>query len=485
MTLTGPDFWILALYLGGVTGWGLWMGRGNRGAESYFLGGRNLPWWAVMLSVVATETSTLTFLSVPGIAYLGSLAFLQLAIGYVVGRAIVGWILLPRYYRGELSTAYALLGERFGDGARRYASGVFMVTRVLADSVRLFATAIPLAMITGWPLQVSIAVIGALTLVYTFFGGIRAVVWVDALQMVLYVAGGLVALALLGGAVDGGWQAILGAAADAGKLQVLDLSLDWAKPYTLWAGVFGGALLSMASHGTDQLIVQRLLTCKDAASSRKALIGSGVAVGLQFALFLLVGVGLWAFFEAREFGSGDEIFARFIIEEMPVGLRGLLIAGVFAAAMSSLSSTINSLASACTYDFLAPATGVRSDAALMSAGRIFSLFWAAVLVAGAIVFIMVTERSPDSLAVEVALAAQSIVYGGLLGAFFLGMRESPPSQRAVIIAMTIGVLLVATVWTAEWLAWPWFVVLGSGITVALGSLSRGRTGPKRGAGWLP
>ena len=354
MNFGGLDFAVLVLYMAGVTAWGAWLGRANRGGTDYFLGSRNLPWWAVMLSVVATETSTLTFLSIPGVAYLGTLAFLQLAIGYLAGRAVVAWVLLPAYYRGELSTAYALLETRFGGAARRYASGVFMVTRLLADSVRLFATAIPLAIITGWSYPVSILVIGAATLAYTYRGGIKAVVWVDALQMTLYVGGGLIALLLLHMAVDGGWSAILASAGSAGKMQVLDFSASPAVAYTFWAGLIGGGFLSMASHGTDQLIVQRLLTCRDVVQSRRALVGSGFAVIVQFALFLFVGLGLWVFFEGREFAGSDEIFARFIIEEMPAGVRGLLIAGVFAAAMSSLSSSINSLASASAYDFWGP-----------------------------------------------------------------------------------------------------------------------------------
>ena len=500
MNFGGLDFAVLVLYMVGVTVWGAWLGRANRGGTDYFLGSRNLPWWAVMLSVVATETSTLTFLSIPGVAYLGTLAFLQLAIGYLAGRAVVAWILLPAYYRGELSTAYALLETRFGGSARRYASGVFMVTRLLADSVRLFATAIPLAIITGWSYPVSILVIGAATLAYTYRGGIRAVVWVDALQMALYVGGGLVALLLLHGAVDGGWPAILASAGSAGKLQLLDFSASPAVAYTFWAGLVGGGFLSMASHGTDQLIVQRLLTCRDAAQSRRALIGSGFAVILQFALFLFVGLGLWVFFEGREFAASDEIFARFIIEEMPAGVRGLLIAGVFAAAMSSLSSSINSLASASAYDFWGPlrrrrraggedataggggtaaggdraaAIVAEADRDIMIAGKVFTLVWAGLLILGAIVFI---PLSRGSAAVEVALAAASMAYGGLLGAFALGVLTRRVSQAGAIVGMTVGVGTVVAIWaTARGaVAWPWFVFLGLAVTMAVGSAFRTR-----------
>jgi len=469
----GTDLTVLVLYMVGVTAWGAWLGRANRGGSDYFLGSRNLPWWAVMLSVVATETSTLTFLSIPGIAYLGTLAFLQLALGYLAGRIVVARILLPAYYRGELSTAYALLETRFGTGARRYASGVFMVTRLLADSVRLFATAIPLALITGWSYPVSILVIGAVTLAYTYYGGIKAVVWVDALQMVLYVGGGLIALLLLQGAVEGGWAAILDQASSAGKLTALDFSASPAVAYTFWAGLVGGGFLSMASHGTDQLIVQRLLTCRDVRESQRALIGSGIAVIFQFALFLFVGLGLWVFFEGRAFDSSDEIFARFIIDEMPAGLRGLLIAGVFAAAMSSLSSSINSLASASAYDFWGPLTGRRDDRSVMIAGKVFTLVWAGLLIVGAIVFI---PLSRGTAAVEVALAAASMAYGGLLGAFALGVLTRRVSQTGALVGMTAGVGTVVAIWAIarDAVAWPWFVFIGLVVTMAVGFLFQRR-----------
>jgi len=469
MSFGGVDLLVVAVYMTGVTLWGAWLGRGNRGGTDYFLGSRQLPWWAVMLSVVATETSTLTFLSIPGVSYLGTLAFLQLTLGYLAGRIVVASRLLPAYYRGELSTAYELLDERFGPGARKYTSGVFMVTRLLADSVRLFATAIPLAIITGWSYPISILAIGAVTLAYTYFGGIKAVVLVDALQMALYVAGGLIAVALLHGAVDGGWGAILAQASQAGKLQVFDFSTSPAVAYTFWAGLVGGGFLSMASHGTDQLIVQRLLTCRDVRHSQRALVGSGVVVLFQFALFLMVGLGLWAFYQGRPFDRSDEIFARFIIDEMPVGVRGLLIAGVFAAAMSSLSSSINSLASASAYDFWAPAAGkTDDDVAVLRAGKIFTLLWAGLLVFGAIVFI---PLSVGTAAVEVALAVASMVYGGLLGAFALGVLTTATSGRGAVIGMTVGIVSVVAVWVfaRDLVAWPWFVLIGASVTMAVGS----------------
>ena len=465
------DMAVLVAYMLGTTLWGAWLGRGQKGGTDYFLGSRSLPWGAVMLSVVATETSTLTFLSVPGVSYGGSLVFLQLTLGYLAGRTVVALLLLPAYFRGELTTAYELLQNRFGTGARRFTSAVFMVTRLLADSVRLFATAIPLALITGWPYPVSIAVIGVLTVIYTYFGGIKAVVWVDSLQMTLYLGGAVAALVALQGLVPGGWVGILSSAAEAGKLHTLDFSLALDTPYTFWAGLLGGGFLSMASHGTDQLIVQRLFTCRDLRSSQKALVGSGVAVIFQFVLFLVVGLGLWAFYQGRAFERSDEIFALFILQQLPPGITGLLIAGVFAAAMSSLSSSINSLASASAYDFWAPLAGAEGDEArILRAGKVFTLLWAGLLITGAILFI---PLSRGTTAVEVALGVASLVYGGLLGAFALGAFSKRPGQSAAILGMVAGIGVV-TVFRGS-MAYPWYALVGTVVTFVVG-LVAGRLG---------
>ena len=462
MTAFGSvDLAVVVAYLVGITAWGAWLGRGQAGGTDYFLGGRSLPWGAVTLSVVATETSTLTFLSIPGVAYLGSLVFLQLTFGYLLGRVVVALVFLPAYYRGDLSTAYALLETRFGPGTRRLTSAIFMVTRLLADSVRLFATAIPLALITGWPYPVSIAVIAALTLVYTYCGGIRAVVWVDSVQMGLYLFGAAVTVVAIQLVSPGGWAEILSSAHAAAKLHVFDFSWNVDAPYTLVAGLLGGAVFTMASHGTDQLIVQRLLTCRCERDSQKALVASGIAVIAQFLVFLLVGIGLWGFYGGRNFESGDEIFARFIVEELPAGVTGLLIACVFAAAMSSLSSSINSLASATAYDYWAPIAGAESDERrILRAGRGFSLAWAALLMAGAIAFIPLSRQTS---AVEMALGVAAVVYGGLLGAFALGTLTRRPGQRSAILGIVIGIASVVAI--RDDVAWLWYVPIGAVVTV--------------------
>ncbi len=475
---TGLDLTVLVAYLAGVTLWGAWLGRGQRAGSDYFLGRRELPWGAVMLSVVATETSTLTFLSIPGVAYLGGLGFLQLTFGYVVGRVLVAAALLPAYFRGQLATAYQLLEARFGLGTRRFTSAIFIVTRLLADSVRLFATAIPVALVTGWPYPLSILMIGVLTLAYTYVGGIKAVIWVDALQMGLYLLGAIAAAVALQLIVPGGWGEIFASADGAGKLAVIDFSVELSRPYTLWAGLLGGAFLSMASHGTDQLIVQRLLTCRNLAASRRALVTSGFAVVVQFALFLALGIGLWRFYGGRAFERSDEIFALFIVNELPAGLTGLLVAGIFAAAMSSLSSSINSMASASAYDFWAPARRIdRDDERILRVGKAFTLMWAALLVGGALLFI---PLSREAAAVEVALGIASLVYGGLLGAFALALFVPGARQRDAVLAIAIGIASMVGLWSfgRAYVAWPWYVLIGTMVTFGSGWLSALMAGPR-------
>jgi Na+/proline symporter len=323
---------------------------------------------------------------------------------------------------------------------------------------------------------VSIAVIGVLTLVYTYFGGIKAVVWVDALQMVLYLVGAVVAAVALQSLVPGGWSEVLSSSFEAGKLRVVDFQFDLAVPYTFWAGLVGGGFLTMGSHGTDQLIVQRLLTCKDLKASQKAIVWSAFVVMAQFLVFLLVGLGRWVFYGGMEFERSDEIFARFIVEQLPPGVTGILIAGIFAAAMSSLSSSINSLASAAAYDFWAPLRGrVGDDEAILRVGKGLTLLWAALLIGGAVLFIPLSTRTS---AVEVALGIASVVYGGLLGAFGLGVLSERADQRSVILGMAVGIGVVMAIWLAipEEVAWPWFVLIGTTVTflVGWGAGRRGR-----------
>jgi len=470
------DVAVIAAYCAAVVVFGLVLSGRQRDASDYFLGHRGLPWWAIMLSIVATETSALTVISIPGIAARGDLTFLQLALGYLVGRIGVAALLLPGYFEGTQDTAYQRLERRFGSGARRAASGVFLLTRALADCVRIFATAIPLAIITHWSLPAGILAIGLVTVTYTWVGGLRAVVWVDVIQLGVYLLGGVATL-VVATQLAGGTSAFARAWA-AGKLVTLDFTPSFTVLYTFWGGVLGGALLAGASHGTDHLIVQRLLAARGLKDAQRALIGSGVFIIVQFALFLLVGTSLWLA-GADQGGRSDAIYPSFVITRLPAGLAGLVVAGILAAAMSSHASAVNSLASASTLDFYAPLSGRQEPTHLLRVGRWLTLLWTAVLVAGAM-----TLRNQNTPVVQLALSIASITYGGLLGTYLLGGWWSNARQRDVVVAIIVSVLaMTPVVLGVPWrvlpgLAWPWYVPLGTAVTVLVGILSStvGRSG---------
>ena len=490
--LTVLDALVILLYLAGTTVLGIWVGRRQRDARDYFVAGRSIPWWAVMFSVVASETSALTFISIPGLAYVGNLGFLQVSVGYLVGRIVIAAVLLPRYYQGELVTAYALLEQRFGLATRRFTSIVFMVTRGLADSVRVFATAIPIALILegvvprAWVMPTAVLVLGTLTIIYTYRGGMRAVVWTEILQASVYIVGGVAALVLLGQLVHGGWSQIVAMAQPAGKLKFIDFYTGFDRPHTVFAGVIGGAFLSMASHGADQLIVQRLLSAKTLRDAQVAVIGSGVAVTIQFALFLMIGVGLWALYGPNHgFAKADDVFPTFILQYMPHGLLGLVLAAILAATMSTHSGAINSLAAAATHDIYLPVTGRRADdPRTLRVGKIFALLWGIVLTGGALLF----PQNQQTPVVVIALSIASFTYGGLLGGFFLGIFWRRARQSDAIVGMSIGILAMAFVVFAKqiaaavpaWssvlrplgtIAWPWYVLIGTVITLVIGILA--------------
>lgn len=486
---TALDLAILIAYLIGTTLLGVWLGRSQKDAKDYFVAGHAIPWWAILFSVVATETSALTFISIPGLAYVGDLSFLQIAVGYLVGRVIVAYTLLPRYYEGELVTAYTLLERRFGGATRRFASIVFMATRTFGDSVRVFATAIPIALIIGpilpeqYVMPAAILILGIFTLIYTYHGGMRAVVWTDVVQTGIYLFGGLAALYLIGRGVPGGWGTIFDQAGAAGKLKLIETGWDIRQPHTLWAGLIGGAFLSMASHGADQIIVQRLLASTNLRDARRALIGSGIVVILQFALFLIIGIGLYAFYRAQQFPTPDAIFPRFIIEVMPPGLTGLVIAAILAAAMSTVSGALNSLSAATTHDIYIPLTKRTLDGQeMLRVGRRFTLLWAVILIGGAMLY-----REQGTPVVIIALAIASFTYGGLLGAFFLALFWRRARQRDAIVGMAVSITVMAFIVFAARLvaafpplqsalgpfvgiAWPWYVLIGTTITFVVGML---------------
>ena len=463
------DIAVIAAYCAAVVVFGLVLSGRQRDASDYFLCHRGLPWWAIMLSIVATETSALTVISIPGIAARGDLTFLQLAFGYLAGRIGVAVLLLPGYFEGTQDTAYQRLERRFGPAARRAASGVFLLTRALADCVRIFATAIPLAIITHWSLPAGILAIGLVTVIYTWVGGLRAVVWVDVIQLGVYLVGGVATLVVATRLAGG--SGAFARAWDAGKLVTLDFTPSFKVLYTFWGGVLGGALLAGASHGTDHLIVQRLLAARGLKDAQRALIGSGVFIIVQFALFLLVGTSLWLA-GADQGGRSDAIYPSFVITRLPAGLAGLVVAGILAAAMSSHASAGNSLASASTHDFYAPLSRRQDPTHLLWVGRWLTLLWTAVLVAGAMAF-----RNQNTPVVQLALSVASITYGALLGTYLLGGWWWRARQRDVIRAIIVSVLaMTPVVLGVPWhvlpgLAWPWYVPLGTAVTVATGMAS--------------
>src|SRR5437870_5531901 len=472
------DVAVIVAYFAAVIVFGLLLAGRQRDASDYFLGHRGLPWWTLMPSIVATEASAVTVISVPGLAARGNLTFLQIAVGYLVGRIGVAALLLPGYFEGTQDTAYQRLERRFGKTARRTASGVFLVTRALADCVRIFATAIPLAIITHWSFAAVILAVGAVTVIYTWFGGLRAVVWVDVIQLGVYLVGGIATL-LVATQLAGGVGAFA-RAWDAGKLVALDFTPSFKVLYTFWGGVLGGALLAGASHGTDHLIVQRLLAARGLKDAQRALIGSGMFIIAQFALFLIVGTSLWLA-GADQGGRSDAIYPSFVITRLPAGLAGLVVAGILAAAMSSHASAVNSLASASTHDFYAPLARRQEPIHLLWVGRWLTLLWTAVLVAGAMAF-----RNQNTPVVQLALSVASITYGALLGTYLLGGWWPRARQRDVIVAIIASVLVMTpVVLGVPWrllpgLAWPWYVPLGTAVTVLVGvarSLVRPRTRP--------
>jgi solute:Na+ symporter, SSS family len=464
MGLDKVDLAIIALYLIGITLFGLRFRKRHRSLRDYFLAGRDIPWWAISLSIVAAETSTLTIISIPGLAYDTNLTFLQVVMGYVVGRIVISFVLLPHYFRGELYTAYELIEHRFGRGLRSLTAGLFLLTRTAAEGVRVYAVSIVVGIALGTGEVASIAIITILTLIYTFEGGLAAVIWTDVVQTVIYIGGTLVGLWTILHLVPGGWSAIHGAAASAGKLQTFDFTPRFWIPYTFWAGVIGGAFLTTASHGTDQLIVQRLLAARSQKQSVTALLSSGVAIFLQFALFLMVGIMLWAYYRvpSSAFGTPDRIYPTFIVSRMPHGISGLLIAAILAAAMSNLSAALNALSSSSIMDFYVRFRPATNESKKILFSRISTFMWAFLLFAIAILSLHKVGR-----VIEMGLQIASVAYGALLGVFLLGVLTTRANQHGAMIGMLFGFGTELYLWRAH-VPWTWWVAIGTAVTFAVG-----------------
>ncbi len=475
------DYLIVAVYLVGVTVAGVIIAGRQKDSRQYFLGGKSMSWWSVGFSIVASETSTLTFISIPGLAYASNLQFMQLVFGYFIGRLLVSLIFIPAYYVGDLETAYDFLGKRFGLGIRKFTSSVFITTRVLASGVRLFATAIPIHLITGLDYASSIMLIGIFTLIYTYLGGLRAVVAMDVVQLCIYLSGAVAAMVLIVHGLPGGWGDVMAyATAGENKLSLVNWGhsgsfLEFvATPYTLIGSLLGGTFLTMASHGTDQLLVQRLLGCRTRWESQKALMLDATVIVVQFAFFLLLGLCLYAFYGGSSLAglglsSTDEIFPKFIVENLPSGISGLVIAGVLASAMGTLSSSISSLASSTFLDlFRLTARGGRLDpGAEIRWSRVLTLLWGVVLIGGAMLF---TETKNP--VVEIGLKIASITYGGLLGTFFLGLLFRSVDQTDAMIAFVAGLVTMVGVVAFTPVDYTWHTLIGCTMTIVTGNISR-------------
>ena len=482
------DLALVAIYLVGITLFGLRFRKSSgagatadRSLRSYFLANNTIPWWAISLSIVSAETSTLTIISIPGVAFAGDFGFLQVVIGYMIGRIVVAGLFLPRYFAGEMLTAYQLIDRRFGPSLHKVTAGLFLLTRAAAEGVRVFAVSIVVGIAIGTRDVLSIGIISALTLLYTFEGGMAAVIWTDVVQMAIYIGGTVVAIATLGTHVTGGWSTIHAVASSAGKFHMLNFAFNLTTTYTFWAGVLGGAFLTMASHGTDQLMVQRMLAARNLRESQLALLSSGVVIFVQFALFLLIGAGLYVFYGQHPavFASADRIFPTFIVREMPLGIAGLLVAAILAAAMSNLSAALNSLSSTTVVDFymhLRPEADDRERAIISKSS---TLLWALVLFAIAVYAVFVGGKGH---VVEIGLSIASVAYGCLLGVFLLGTLTKFATQTGAAIGMVFGFVLNLWLWqgvfpvhlgaiTIPHVAWTWYVLIGAAATFGIGALA--------------
>lgn len=455
------DYAVVVAYLIGITAFGSYFARFQKNTKNYFLTDNSIPWWAICFTIVATETSTLTFIGVPASAYAGNWTFLQLAAGYVLGRMIVAAIFLPRYFRGALVTSYQLLQHRFGPSVSTVAAGLFLVTRSLADGIRLFATALVISIVTGVPVPWTVVILGAAMIVYTVRGGSAAVIWTDVVQMFIYVAGALVVFVALLQQIPGGWAEVVRAGSAAGKFTVLDFSLDPTRIYTFWAGLAGGIALTLATHGTDQFLVQRLLSADSPKGAARGLVLSGFIVFAQFALFLLIGAMLFAYHQhvplTQALPRNDAILPRFIVDHLPHGLIGFIIAAIVAAA---LSPSINAMAATTVNDFyLKYVRTPPGEAQLLRLSKRFTIMWGIVQLAVAL-----GAQWLDQSVLDAGLSVLSLTTGPVLGAFLVGVFTRRVGAGAMIAGMAIGATLLVRLWWTASVGWTWYALIGASVT---------------------
>lgn len=496
------DWSVIVVYLGGIIALGVACGKDQHNTRDYFLGSRNLPWWGIGASIVATETSALTIIGVPAIAYGGNLLFLQMIFGYVIARLILAVVMVPHYMRGEIYSPYQLLEQHLGRGPRRLAGAFFLLIETLSAGVRVYVACIPVRLMLGEkvcglgglvdPILGAILLFVGLSVIYTYVGGVKAVVWTDAVQMLLFVGGGVFALVYVPTLLDGGWSAALSQAAAAGKLTWLNGNFTLAAPFNLWMGLLGGTALVMSSHGADQLIVQRVLSCPSVAEGRKALLFSAVLIFPLFVIFLLVGVMLWVFYQTHPFqiplpesrpgiAANDFVFPIFMMTEVPHVVRGFLIVAILAAAMSSISSSISALASVSTMDFVRQVLRDRSEAYFLRFSKYSSLGWAVALVGVA----WVTRQVQFVL--NVAFSLRGLASGALLGGLLLALFWRRVGPRAAMAGMLASLAVMNVIyWPAnvpalhDWwqrtvgveIFWPWFTLIGTLVTLATAAITR-------------
>ena len=457
------DIAIIVAFMVGVFIAGSLLGKSVKNMKDYFSAGNKLPWWAVMVSIVAAETSVLTFLSIPGVAYMGNFTFLQVCIGYIVGRILVALIFIPMYSKGQFISVYQAITEKGGITMQRIMSVTFMFTRLLADGVRLFAVAIPLSMITGLPYFYSLLILGVVTVAYTLMGGIKGVVWMDFAQWIIYMGAAIAALVIgMNMLPDAG--ASVADLVEKGKL--LLVNVNPGKGYTLWGGIIGGALLSMASHGTDQLIVQRILSCKNPTDSKKAMVGSGLVVFVQFVIFLCIGAMLYmvwngASFEVLGITKPDELFTKFIIENLPPVVKGITVAGIFAASMTTLSGSLSAMSSSITVDIFKPIfKNITDEDKWLRISRFATLGWGIVMVFGAMIF--TNQNSP---LVVIGLSIASFTYGGTLGVFVAVRFFKKCRLWQYVVPFFFSIAVMTFIIIAGWqdlfhINWTWYTLIG-------------------------
>ena len=471
MSLSGIDYLVIAAYLVAITAFGSWFGRFQKTTRDYFLTGRSVPWWAICFTIVATETSTLTFIGVPAQAYgrPGNMTFLQLAIGYVIGRLLVSVLFIPAYFRGELFTSYELLQRRFGSRVKTLSAGIFLFTRSLADGIRLFTAALVVGIVIQIDVTWMVIVLGVAMILYTMRGGASAVIWTDVVQMFIYILGaGAVAIALLN-RIDGGWDEVVRFGAETGRFVWLDARLDFSVPYTIWAGVLGGVALTLSTHGTDQFLVQRLLSAKSQQAASHGLILSGVIVFAQFILFLLIGVMLARYYQElplpRPLQRPDEILPLFVVSELTNGLAGFIIAAIIAAA---LSPSLNAMAATTVTDFYLPYVNPTADQATqMRISKQATVGWGIVQLAVA----LLAQLMNDSV-LNAGLAVLSFASGSVLGAFLLGTLAPSVRERDTLFGMIAGLIVMTAVWWATSIGFTWYVLIGASTTCAVAVVSR-------------